>query len=90
MVEQYGPVAVAIDASNWSFQLYSGGLYNEPSCSSYSLDHGVGCVGYGSDASERYWIRNSWRKTWGEQGYIRMLWWDNQCGIASMATIPFA
>ena len=90
-VEQNGPVAVAIDASNWSFQLYSSGIYDEPSCSSFSLDHGVGCVGFGSEKGTKYWIvRNSWGTSWGEQGYIRMIWKNNQCGIASMATLPFA
>ena len=89
--EQYGPVAVAIDASNWSFQLYHGGIYDESSCSPSNLDHGVGCVGYGSEDGTKYWIvRNSWGTSWGEKGYIRMIWKNNQCGIASMATLPFA
>ena len=89
--ETYGPVAVAIDASNWSFQLYSGGIYDEPWCSQYSLDHGVGCVGFGVENNTKYWIvRNSWGSSWGEQGYIRMLWDNNQCGIASMACVPIA
>ncbi len=36
-----GPVAVAIDASQSSFQLYSEGVYYDPQCSSEQLDHGV-------------------------------------------------
>ena len=88
-VENYGPVAVAIDAGKWSFQLYSSGIYDEPACSPYNLDHAVGCVGYGVESETKYWIvRNSWGTSWGEKGYIRMLWKDNQCGIASMATLP--
>lgn len=55
-LESNGPVAVAIDASNWSFQLYSGGIYDEPNCSSFFLDHGVGCIGYGSENGAKYWI----------------------------------
>ena len=88
---QYGPVCVAIDASHFSFQLYSGGIYDEPACSSMNLDHGVCCVGFGTEGSQRYWIvKNSWGDSWGENGYIRMLWKDNQCGIATVACVPVA
>lgn len=59
-LEAYGPVAVTIDASKWSFQLYSGGIYDENSCSPENLDHIVGCVGYGQENGTKYWIvRNS-------------------------------
>jgi Cysteine protease len=87
---QYGPVAVAIDASNWSFQLYSSGIYDEPACSSTQLDHGVGVVGYGSEGSKNYWIiRNSWGTSWGEEGYMRMIKdKNNRCGIATNAVFP--
>ena len=89
-VASMGPACIAIDASNWSFQMYSSGIYDEKSCSAYDLDHGVGCVGYGSEGGKNYWIvRNSWGASWGEKGYIRMVKdKNNQCGEASMACIP--
>jgi cathepsin L len=87
--QQYGPVAVAIDASHLSFQLYQGGIWNEPACSATHLKHGVGCLGWGVQSSLKYWIiRNSWGTAWGEIGYMRMIWKKNQCGIASMAGLP--
>jgi cathepsin L len=88
-VASMGPASIAIDASNWSFQMYSSGIYDEKSCSAYDLDHGVGCVGYGSESGKNYWIvRNSWGTSWGEKGYIRMIKdKSNQCGEASMACI---
>ncbi len=60
------PVAALIDASHLSFQTYAGGIYDEPACSSTTLDHAVLVVGYGSVGGHDYWIaQNSWGKMAG-------------------------
>jgi cathepsin L len=87
-VADLGPASIIIDASRYTFQLYSGGIYDDSGCSSTNLNHAVGVVGFGTQSSIPYWIvRNTWGTEWGESGYIRMVKdKNNQCGIASAAS----
>lgn len=89
-VQTCGPAAVGVDASHHSFQMYLSGIYNEKSCSTSLLDHGVGVVVFGAEGTTKYWIiRNSWGKNWGEKGYMRLIRDSgNRCGVATLAIIP--
>jgi C1A family cysteine protease len=88
-----GPVAVAIQADEKDFQLYSGGVLTAP-CGT-TLDHGVLAVGYGTDAAtgvDYYKVKNSWGADWGVGGYILLqrgvAQKEGQCGILSSASYP--
>ena len=57
------------------------------------MDHGVAVVGYGhadvnGTDTPYWWVRNSWGKTWGESGYMRIIRGKNACGIANAASYP--
>lgn len=78
-----GPVVVTVSATPW-FR-YQSGIFD--SCPKDSIvDHAVALIGYGRDGSTNYWhILNSWGKSWGEGGSLRLLraqkMEDESCGI---------
>uniref|UniRef100_J3KZ04 Uncharacterized protein n=1 Tax=Oryza brachyantha TaxID=4533 RepID=J3KZ04_ORYBR len=66
------PVTAYIDASGPAFQFYGSGVFPGP-CGTAESNHAVTLVGYCQvDATgKKYWVaKNSWGKTWGQQGYI--------------------
>jgi len=84
------PVAVGIEASGSSFQMYRSGTITS-GCGT-NLDHAVTVVGY----TGSYWIvKNSWGASWGIRGYVQIGLGDQLggagvCGINSAATYPTA
>jgi len=89
-VQNIGPVAVAMDASHISFEMYKSGVYYEPQCSSTRIDHTLLAVGFGTLNGKDYWLcKNSWGTSWGSNGYVLMARnRDNNCGIATQASYP--
>lgn len=85
-----GPVSVFFDASLESFQFYSSGIYYDFPCSKTNGNHFGLAVGYGTEKRLGYYIvKNSFGKSWGEGGYIRMARFRaNHCGIATDAIYP--
>jgi len=85
-----GPLSVAIEADKACFQNYRSGIFDNASCGT-RLNHAVGLVGWGKQSGREYWIvRNSWGKSWGESGYIRMAIESGKgvCGVQSDASLP--
>merc|ERR1711962_382404 len=83
---QEGPVAVAIDASPLHFQFFKNGIIDDPNCGTDypDINHAVLAVGYGKENGDHYWIiKNSWGKSWGEQGYFKLAMNKNMCGVAT-------
>mmetsp|Transcript_39341 Transcript_39341/g.54921 ORF Transcript_39341/g.54921 Transcript_39341/m.54921 type:complete len:82 (-) Transcript_39341:117-362(-) len=73
------------------FKAYTGGVYENPDCSSSpdKVNHAVLAVGYGTENGTPYWlVKNSWSNTWGDQGYFKIKRGANMCGVATCASFP--
>ena len=90
-----GPLAIALNAD--PLQTYSSGVLDLTSarCPTSGINHAVTLVGYGYDSSSKldYWlVKNSWGKSWGEQGYFRIRRGNGTCGVncyITTATVSF-
>lgn len=87
------PVSICIEGSGQDFQNYKGGIFNG-GCGT-QCTHAVAIVGFGTENGMKYWlIKNSWGKTWGEAGYMKILRDVNApeglCGIATKPSYPVA
>uniref|UniRef100_A0A0D3ENA5 Uncharacterized protein n=1 Tax=Oryza barthii TaxID=65489 RepID=A0A0D3ENA5_9ORYZ len=88
------PVTAYVDASGPAFQFYGSGVFPGPrGMAAPKPNHAVTLVGYCQDGAsgKKYWIaKNSWGKTWGQQGYI-LLEKDvlQPYGTCGLAVSPF-
>lgn len=81
-VATVGPIAVSINASPKTFQLYSRGVYDDKECSSEHVNHAMLLIGY----TPEFWIlKNWWGGNWGNEGYMKLKRGVNQCGVANFA-----
>ncbi|XP_066995458.2 cathepsin K [Anabrus simplex] len=85
-VAKIGPIAVSLNASPRTFQLYHSGIYDDQRCSADIVNHAVLLVGY---TKEAWIIKNWWSKRWGENGYMKLARHKNRCGIANYAAYAF-
>ncbi|EOA39013.1 hypothetical protein CARUB_v10011567mg [Capsella rubella] len=89
------PVSVGISDRGAGFFQYKGGVYNPPDCG-INVNHAVTLVGYGTSRDGiKYWlVKNSWGRSWGEYGYMRIRrdvqWPQGMCGLAQYASYPLA
>jgi len=78
------PLSICVDAESWQF--YTSGVMKSSQCER-NLDHCVQITGYNTATGTPYWeVRNSWGTEWGENGFIRLEYGTNTCGLANEAT----
>eukprot|EP00928_Gymnodinium_smaydae_P053276 TRINITY_DN37309_c0_g1_i1.p1 TRINITY_DN37309_c0_g1~~TRINITY_DN37309_c0_g1_i1.p1 ORF type:complete len:359 (-),score=47.94 TRINITY_DN37309_c0_g1_i1:138-1214(-) len=84
------PVSVGIDADADIFRHYKSGVLTAK-CG-FMLDHAVLAIGYGTDNGLDYFlVKNSWGRSWGESGYVRLSrdgWFGGECGIRTSPHYP--
>ncbi len=87
-----GPLAIAMNAN--TLQMYRGGIVDDDTrrCNPSGMNHAVLLTGYGHDETVDldFWIvKNSWGKTWGENGVFKSARGKGTCGINQYITTTY-
>jgi len=80
---KYGSVTASFYVMD-DFYDYEEGVYHHKGDPYYDGGHSVKIIGWGETKDDKtpYWIiANSWGKSWGEDGFFRMIRGINDCGI---------
>ena len=89
VVATYGPVSVGFVATD-NLESYHSGVFDDYDCGhATGMNHAMLIVGYGTDENyDDYWIvKNSWGKSFGEKGYVKVRRGSNMCAIAMLPLI---
>lgn len=89
IVGSVGPVSIVLCVED-TFDNYKTGVYSQENCCT-SHSHAVLITGYGTDSRHGdYWIvKNSWGRSWGENGYVRIARGSNMCNLAYYAVVSY-
>lgn len=85
-----GPLSIAIHANPLK-NYVAGQTVDLPhsQCNPHKLNHGVVIVGFEVFNGEKVWIiRNSWGTAWGDEGYFRLKYGSNVCGLSRSVSFP--
>jgi C1A family cysteine protease len=72
------PMAISLAAT--TLVNYKSGILTN--CGDRDLNHSVTLVGYGSNSTEFWTLKNSWGGDWGEKGYFHLQYGVNCLGLA--------
>lgn len=85
-ISSTAPLSICHQTGGWSS--YRRGIMTR--CGSGG-GHCTQLVGYGNERGKTYWkVRNSWAARWGEDGYIRIQYGKELCGIKAGMTVDVA
>jgi cathepsin L len=80
-IAQHGPVIIPLNLLPKTFRFYKEGILEDREVTYGDTNHAVVVVGYGKDEEtglDNWIIRNSFSKSWGENGYVRIAMNEDQ------------
>lgn len=87
IVANYGPVVAAINATPWQ-NFLSGIIQHECDSSTEDVNHAVLIVGFDRSGPVPYYIvQNTWGDQFADNGFVKIAFGNNTCGIATQISL---